>query len=570
MNILVLLLLVIFSAILFFNSNVFAEPYISDNNYFIEKIVDGLNFPTSMTFVNNEILVMEMSSGKIFKILDDRTIESQPIIEIPVMQPPCECGLLGITSLENDVYIFYSEFTENQQSFKNIVAKYQFDGEKLVNPIIIKEMFTHEKYMLGGAMTTGINNDVYFITGDNNSLNKYSNYSENNKKSIDFGPKEYHSPGEKDIGSIFKIKDNKVEHVAMGLRNSFGLAVDPLTGFLWQSENGPEVYDEINLITEKFNGGWAVLSGPSNRDDAYSTITNELDLKINFQDYKYNDPKFSFYTPVALTAIEFPNAISFDKYSNYIFVGDFNTGSIYKFQLNSNRDDLVFNDQSLKDLVYDPDDNDSEIIFASGIPGGISDIDFDDSGMYILSIFEGSIYKISSKNFVEEWSKRDLSGVNFVGADLSGADLSNVDLSGRDLSGVNFENANLSNVNFSNAYFSDLKSFGKYVYVDELTWMDFLSFRLQNMILSGFGIMGFELSGKELPLGIKFTFTDLSGPIFLNTTKSIEMNFVGADLSGADLSNVDLSGVNFENANLSNVNFSNAIMKCTNNEICEK
>ena len=52
-------------------------------------------------------------------------------------------------------------------------------------------------------------------------------------------------------GSIFKIHtddNNRVELFAVGIRNSFGLAVDPITGYLWQTENGVLVYDEINLV----------------------------------------------------------------------------------------------------------------------------------------------------------------------------------------------------------------------------------------------------------------------------------------------------------------------------------
>ena len=35
---------------------------------------------------------------------------------------------------------------------------------------------------------------------------------------------------------------------AYGVRNTFGLAFDPVTGNLWDSENGPNVFDEINLV----------------------------------------------------------------------------------------------------------------------------------------------------------------------------------------------------------------------------------------------------------------------------------------------------------------------------------
>jgi glucose/arabinose dehydrogenase len=41
---------------------------------------------------------------------------------------------------------------------------------------------------------------------------------------------------------------NSQYHLAYGIRNSFGLAFDPLTDNLWDTENGEDKYDEINLV----------------------------------------------------------------------------------------------------------------------------------------------------------------------------------------------------------------------------------------------------------------------------------------------------------------------------------
>jgi glucose/arabinose dehydrogenase len=50
-------------------------------------------------------------------------------------------------------------------------------------------------------------------------------------------------------------------YYAYGIRNSFGLDFDPLTGNLWDTENGPEYGDEINLVELSFNSGWLKLVG---------------------------------------------------------------------------------------------------------------------------------------------------------------------------------------------------------------------------------------------------------------------------------------------------------------------
>ena len=50
-------------------------------------------------------------------------------------------------------------------------------------------------------------------------------------------------------------------YYAYGIRNSFGMDFDPLTGNLWDTENGPNYGDEINLVEPGFNSGWAQVQG---------------------------------------------------------------------------------------------------------------------------------------------------------------------------------------------------------------------------------------------------------------------------------------------------------------------
>jgi aldose sugar dehydrogenase len=39
------------------------------------------------------------------------------------------------------------------------------------------------------------------------------------------------------------------EYYAYGIRNSFGIDYDPITGNIWITDNGPDCYDELNLVT---------------------------------------------------------------------------------------------------------------------------------------------------------------------------------------------------------------------------------------------------------------------------------------------------------------------------------
>ena len=50
-------------------------------------------------------------------------------------------------------------------------------------------------------------------------------------------------------------------YYSYGLRNSFGIDFDPLTGKLWDTENGDDFGDEINLVEPGFNSGWSKVQG---------------------------------------------------------------------------------------------------------------------------------------------------------------------------------------------------------------------------------------------------------------------------------------------------------------------
>ena len=50
------------------------------------------------------------------------------------------------------------------------------------------------------------------------------------------------------------------EIYSLGHRNSLGLIVHPVTGALWNNENGPNGGDEINIILPGRNYGWPVVS----------------------------------------------------------------------------------------------------------------------------------------------------------------------------------------------------------------------------------------------------------------------------------------------------------------------
>lgn len=164
-----------------------------------------------------------------------------------------------------------------------------------------------------------------------------------------------------------------------------------MTGSLWDTENGEDVYDEINLVTPGFNSGWKLVMGPiSNSGISESQL-------VNFEGSKYSDPTLSFKDPIGITDIEFLDSNKLgDKYTNSVFVGDINNGNLYFFQMNEERNGFNLDSPGLDDKVVDNDQELDSVVLGTGF-GGITDIETGPDGyLYVLSYEDGVIYKIST------------------------------------------------------------------------------------------------------------------------------------------------------------------------------
>ena len=559
-------------------SQVYAEPIIYDDDYMVEKFATGLQYPTTMYFVGDDILVLEKNTGKVIRISDNGVLYNEPALDVPVIQDN-EAGLLGIVYLSNHVYLSFTESLSgfdkrDRENARNAVYQYDWNGEKLTNPILIKELPGHlSSIHHGGIITTSLNNEIYFVIGDQEQRTTFQNIP------ID---------ATYETGSIFKIdteSKNSVELFAVGIRNSFGLAVDPVTGYLWDTENGRDKFDEINLVKPGFNSGWISIMGPSYRVDADLSTLNPKP----FENFVYSDPEFSWHVTVAPTAIAFPDKDSFERYSDWLFVGDYNNGRIYNFQLNSDRTGFVFYNQKLSDLVLDDNDEVDEILFAKGFQG-VTDIKFHDGAMYVVVIGDGSIYKISPKNILPPlkqyqnnvahkkivcktelmpimsksgyiycvYPKTAITLNNVLNWSVDHPEIPKIELRFQDLSGLNFEYINLSNSdfrwsNFDTAKISNVDFTRANLSYTDLSGRDMTGTILTGAIISYTNFTGVDLSGKDLTgtilKGVDLSNVDLSGTILTGADLS-HTNLTGVDLSGKDLTGTRLAGVDLSGKDL--------------------
>lgn len=405
-------------------------PLLKDPNLKIDLITSSLSRPTSMAFIDdNNILVLEKTGS--VRLISNGVLQEQPVLNVPI-DTRSERGLLGIATVNNtniqtdnsgfkdrsiSVFLYFTEKNSFDQ-IRNRVYRYEWNGESLVNPLLILDLPAipgpnHN----GGKLMIGTDKYLYVIIGELNHRGKLQNVEtgpapDNTGVILRVNPYDG-SPAANNPFINNAVTDKTLfSYYAYGIRNSFGLTFDPVTGIVWETENGENDYDEINIVKPGFNSGWIQIMGPISRS---SGIT-ESDL-VNFPGSKYDDPVFSWKIPPAVTDIEFLHSSKLGaKYANNIFVGDIggrdiNNGKLYYFTVNEDRNGLKFDasQTGLTDLVADDEEELSAIIFGSGFEGITDIVTGPDGFLYILSDsypnlvsptgsnFQGKIYRITPK-----------------------------------------------------------------------------------------------------------------------------------------------------------------------------
>ena len=395
----------------------------------VELVTEGLSLPTSMAFIDkNNILVLE-KDGEV-RLISNGVLQKHPALKVQV-NTTSERGLLGIATVngdggsssrgDGDGYVKTAErsinratktpkvflyFTESKpgKPLRNGIYKYGWDGKNLVNQTLILDLPAEPgPNHNGGKSKIGPDHYLYAVIGDLNEGDSLLQNFKNGKPPHDssvilrVNPNDGSPANNNPFLRNGVNSDNNVlaRYYAYGIRNSFGMTFDPITGSLWDTENGPDAYDEINIIQPGFNSGWQEVMGPISRSHV-----SEKDMVV-FPGSKYTDPVFSWFPPIGVTAIEFLKSSKLGKgYTNNIFVGDINNGNLYYFEVNKIRTGLKFDNSRasvsglLSDLVADDKSEISTITFGTGF-GGITDIDTGPDGfLYILSYGNGSIYRI--------------------------------------------------------------------------------------------------------------------------------------------------------------------------------
>ena len=458
-----------------------AGPTVVDPRLAVRTAADGLTTPISIAFLgDDDMLVLEKDTGQVKRVVDGEV--DGTVLDLAVNRAS-ERGLLGIAlhprfDDNGFVYLYWTDTVSGTDSavlsdvplLGNRVDRFHWDGSALTfdrNLIRLRALQDDATNGVqrgnhdGGVLRFGPDGKLYIVIGDNGRRGQMQNLADG-----PFGPgipdDQFGGPEPDDAhltGVILRLGDDgttpsdnpffaagammggevgeNIQKVyAYGLRNSFGMAFDPLSGDLWEQENGDDSFSEINRVEPGFNSGWVQIMGPPERIGQFKAIETDptapqpfaaggyfglqqvrwspeniadtpaeaLSRLFALPGSHYSAPEMSWKFEVAPGGIGFLDGRALGaQYRGDLFLAAARTflegGHIFRLNLTGNRRKVGVDDPRLEDRVADNvnkwEITESEsLLFGRGFGVG-TDVQTGPNGnLYVVSLDQGAIYEI--------------------------------------------------------------------------------------------------------------------------------------------------------------------------------
>ena len=453
-----------------------AGPVMLHPGLAVRTVVGGLVTPTTIAFLGDgEFFVLEKNTGKVQYIVDG--VSHSTVLDLAV-NFGSERGLLGI-ALHPDfptnpgVYLYWTESTtgadtnvlSNTPLLGNRVDRFVWDGASLTaaeNIIKLRaiqqdanqpERGNHD----GGVIAFGNDDKLYIFIGDVGRRGHLQNLPCGPTATCP-GPTvpddQFGGPEPDDAhltGVVLRLNpdgtapsdnpfynagtamggdvgENIQKIFSYGHRNSFGMAIDPVSGSIWLQENGDDSFSELNRLEVGQNAGWIQIAGPADRIAEFKQIETTFGNPPALQQVRwpptnianspsealarlfmlpganYSDPEFSWKWEVAPGGIGFVIGSALGRqFQNDLFVGAatpiLEGGYLFHFNLTGNRQKIAVDDPRLEDRVADNlakhEITESESLLIGRDFGVITDIETGPNGnLFVVSLTSGTVYEI--------------------------------------------------------------------------------------------------------------------------------------------------------------------------------
>jgi aldose sugar dehydrogenase len=227
-------------------------------------LATGLWHPWSLAWLPNGDMLVTERNGKL-RFVKDGKLDPEPVAGVPAVHSVRLSGLMEILPHPNFaqnqiVYLTYTKDVADNM-VATTLARARFDGKQLldVKDILICDPWAGDGGS-GSRLAFGKDGMIYMTTGASNG-NAAQEPGSLRGKILRLRDDGTPAPGNPFAGKPAVNKPGyRAEIYSLGHRNSLGLAFNPVTGDLWNNENGPYGGDEINVIKPGGNYGWPKVS----------------------------------------------------------------------------------------------------------------------------------------------------------------------------------------------------------------------------------------------------------------------------------------------------------------------
>jgi aldose sugar dehydrogenase len=283
----------------------------------LDTIASGLVSPWGFAQLPNGNYLISDREGELYQV--DKNKNKTIIKNTPKVLAEGQGGLMDIELHPNYatngwVYLSYSKFKKEED--KKLATTAIVRG-KIVNneftesqEIFEAQPYTETKHHYGGKMVFDKNGYLYFSVGERGKEKDFPQSTENDNGKIhrlnDDGTVPKDNPFVNDGKS-------KASIYSYGHRNPQGLALNYLTGQIWEHEHGPRGGDEINIIRKAANYGWPVISYGINYDGKPITDISKKD--------GMEQPELYWIPSIAPSGMAFVNSDKYPGWKGNIMVG---------------------------------------------------------------------------------------------------------------------------------------------------------------------------------------------------------------------------------------------------------
>lgn len=248
----------------------------SSTQFRLETVASGLEVPWALAWLPDGSLLFTERPGRV-RIVENGKLRAEPVLTVPDVEPTGESGLMDISLHPNFAanQFIYMTYAYNDDGKHIKVVRYKYAAGKFTEPKVILDGVPGSPNHAGSRARFGPDGKLYFATGDSTDWELAQNNMSLAGKILRLN----------DDGSIpkdnpFVARDGyRPEIYATGNRNPQGLAWQPGSGLLFETEHGPSTFegrggggDEVNIIESGKNYGWPVIHHKMTREGLESPL----------------------------------------------------------------------------------------------------------------------------------------------------------------------------------------------------------------------------------------------------------------------------------------------------------